>query len=169
MFGLFGRKIKDKAVEQVSEHLRLQLAHHIRFGRLLGLIGEDPYVAGYIHGKINSFMAYYVHAEGMPAQDATLASGLILMNVFGDNAVSVSQAIKQHMSRPTPQFIEGSNRGGKAVAYAVGAKDPREDPDFSRGLALQRANERQAGSVSENDHWAAIVGMEQLWFTDRVS
>lgn len=169
MFGLFGKKVKDKAVEQVSEHLNLQLAHHLRYGRLLDLIDEDPYVAGYIQGKLTSFMAYFVHAEGMAAQDANRVSGLIIMNVFGDDAASVSQAIKRHMSRQTAQFTDGSSRGARAVAYAVGAQDPREDPDYNRGLALQRANERKVGAVAENDHWAAVVGMEQLWFTDRVS
>lgn len=173
MFGLFGggKKAQDKAITAITENLRIQLGGYIKFGNLVGIVQQDPYVAGYIQGKLLSFNAYFIKAEGLPAEDAQTVTGMVLMNLFGrDQAMVVSQAIIAHGGNLSPQFQNGQRKGALVVAYAVGAQDVRRDPDYTRAIAHFRQMEKKQGSESQsNDHWAAITGLEHIWFGDRLA
>lgn len=171
MFGLFGggKKARDKAINAISENLQLQLGGYIKFSNLVEIIKKDAYIAGYIKGKSMSFIAYFIKVEGMPAEDANMVSGMVLLNLFGENqARIVSQAIKAHSASETPQYLDGRNRGARIVPYAVGAQDVRNDPDYTRAIATFRTMEGKVG-LESNDHWAAVTGLEQLWFGDHLA
>ncbi len=173
MFGQFGgaKNARDKAIKTITENLKLQLSGYIKFANLAEVIKNDAYIAGYISGKLMSFIAYFIKAEGMPAEDANMVSGMVLLNLFGENqARIVSQAIKANSSSETLQYIDGRNRGARIVTYAVGAQDVRKDSDYVRAIATFRKMEGKVGSRSEsNNHWAAITGLEQLWIGDRLA
>ena len=173
MFGLFGggKKARDKAINVISENLQLQLGGYIKFGNLVEIIKKDSYIAGYITGKLMSFIVYFIKAEGTPAEDSNMVSGMVLLNIFGENqARIVSQAIKSHSASETSQYLDGRNRGARIVTYAVGAQDVRNDPDHASAIAAFRKMEGKVGSGSEsNDHWAAVTGLEQLWFGDHLA
>lgn len=171
MFGVGGRKrVKDQAVNAITENLRSQLTVYLNAGVLITAIQDDPYVAGYIQGKILSFIAYFVRAEGLAQEDANVVSGLVLLNVFGrDPAVAVSQAIKQHIAGRSPQYQEGQRKGVAVVAYAVGAQDVTRDPEYSKAVALFRSIEHSLEGTSDSDnHGVAIAGLEQLWLAQRL-
>ncbi len=173
MLGLFGgsKKARDKAISTITDNLRIQLSGYIKFGNLVGTIQQDPYVAGYIQGKLLSFNAYFNKAEGLPAEDAEAVTGMVLLNLFGENqAMVVSQTIKTHSGNRSSQFLDGQRKGAQVVAYAVGAQDVRLDPNYARAIATFRAIENKHGSGSKlTDHWAAISGLEQIWCGDRLA
>lgn len=170
MFGLFGgrERARDKAVSSITENLRLQLGGHIKFGNLVEAIQKNAYIAGYIEGKLLSFIAYFTKAEGLSSEDANMVSGMVLLNLFGESqSLDVSQAIKAHRTRGTPPYIDGINKGWEIVAYATQYKDIRHDPNYAKAIATFRAMERKQGLQSNSDdHWAAIAGLEQLQFGD---
>lgn len=172
MFNIFGgNKLRDKAVVDVTENLQIQLGHHIRYGNMIDKIKTDAYIAGYIQGKITSFIAYFVRAEGMSINEGNYVSGKTLINVFGDQAPDVSKILKEHAARGTQQFKNGIEKGVRVVAFAFGAQDVRQDPDYANAIAAYRiVTSIQPGANSiANDHLAAVVGFEELWFGSHLS
>lgn len=159
--------VRDKAISEITKNLQTQLGGYIRFGDLIGSIQRDPYIAGYIHGKLLSFNAYYNKAEGMPAEDGQVVTGAVLINLFGrEKAMTVSQAIGAHGSYRSAQYLDGQRKGAQIVAYAVGAQDVRQDPEYRQAIATYRT---MASNHRLEDHWAAITGLEHRWFGTRMA
>jgi hypothetical protein len=172
MMGLFGgsKKARDKASSTITENLQIQLGGYIKVGILVGIIQQDPYVAGYIQGKLLYLSTYFTKAEGLPVEDAQGVTGMVLLNLFGKTqAMVVSQTLRAHSGNRSSEFLDGQRKGMQVVAYAVGTKDVRLDPDYERAIATFRAMDNRYGSGPEsNDHWAAIAGLERLWFGERM-
>lgn len=169
MFGLFGggaKKAREKAINEITENLHSQLAGYIKFGNLVDTIATDAYVAGYINGKLTSLIVSSIKSEGVAAEDANMISGMVLINLFGEENVQiVSQAIKSHSARGTPRHLEGKDKGVRIVTYALGTQDVRKDPDYTRAIAATRRMESDAHlGTQSDDHWAAVTGLEYLWF-----
>jgi len=167
MFGFGGgaKKAREKAIGEITENLRFQLAAYIKFGNLVELITTDAYVAGYINGKLTSLIVASIKSEGVASEDANMISGMVLINLFGEEKVHVvSQAIKSHSARGTPRHLEGRDKGIRIVTYALGTQDVRKDPDYARAIAATRRMEREAHSgVQSDEHLAAVIGLEHLW------
>lgn len=170
--GLFGggKAIRDKAIEFISSNLRMQLGPYIKFGNLVDVVAQDAYVAGYIYGKIIGFIFFFVKSEGMPESDTNMVTGMVLLKVFGETqARAVSDAMKAFAARQFPEFVEGKRRGSLITAYAVGAQDIQRDPEYAKALASFRELERRVGDGQpSDDHWAAVTGLEGLWFGNKL-
>ena len=169
---MFGRskKIREKAISFISENLDAQLSVFLRSGVLIDSVQDDSYIAGYLQGKITSLIAYFIKVEGMSPADANAASGMVLMNVFGKNdAITVSHAIKSHSSQRSVSYQNGLEKGALIAQYAVRAKKILEDDDYALALDKYRDAERSFGTAQKLDeHWAAVSGLEMLWFSDRL-
>ncbi len=168
MAGFFGggNKVRDNAITVITEYLQLQLVVYTQYGNLVEIIRQDAYMAGCINGKLLTYISYFIHVEGMPAADANRVSGMVLLNLFGeDQAFVVSQAIKNYSARNSPQFLDGQNKGHLIINYALGAQDVQRDPNYEIAIASFRETERISGSGAKlNNKDAAAVGLEQIWF-----
>lgn len=172
MFG-FGNnnKVRDKVVAQLTENLKLQFGPYIRFGRLVEVIQTEPYVAGYFQGKMISMIHYMHHVEGLPKDMFNMTSGMILINLFGEErVVNVSNALKAFAKSPPDDFLRGAQRGGQIVRYLAGMDDIRDDPDYAQALRRHRNTEESVrdlvGGGPDQDAFAALTGLEQIWIGD---
>lgn len=126
---------RDLAIRHITQSIRIQIAVYVRTGLLPGAFFEDAYAAGYIHGKLLSFVAYFQKAHGLARDDANLVTGMVLLNLFGEeSAREVSNALKAYARASSSDFQTGQNKGATVVAYALGAMDARSYPDFVDAL-----------------------------------
>jgi hypothetical protein len=172
MFG-FGNKnkVRDKVVAQISQNLQYQFGMYIRFGRLVEVIQSEPYVAGYLQGKLISMISYMHHVEGLPEDMFNMVSGMVLINLFGEEkVVVVSNTLKAFAKNPPGDFLRGAQRGGQCVRYLAGLDDIREDPDYAEALRHHRRSEKEVQGFIDSppslDAFAALVGLEQFWIGD---
>jgi hypothetical protein len=174
--GLFsggdGVSARDQAVEKITGIMSMLLEGHIKAKVLPEVACDgDGYIAGYIYGKILSFILYFQKVDGLPAEDTNVVTGMVLLNVFGEaDARQVSNAMRGFVNGSSQDFENGKQKGAILVAYSMQAKDARSDPDYSRALTTGRSVERRLGqSAGSNDLWAAVAGFEALWFGDRMA
>lgn len=170
MFGFGDKKkaIRDKAIDQITRNLNLQLHGYIKYGNLVSLIKTDPYIAGYIHGKMIGLIHYLHHVEGLPEEMFNQVSGFVLLNLFGEaEAMAVSRALKAFDQSPPDDYMRGAQRGTQIVKYLAGVDDIRDDPDYSKALRLHRETEKNYGRITNSepgtDAVAALTGLEELW------
>jgi hypothetical protein len=174
MFGR-SRRAKEKAISFLTDNLQTQLTVYLNTGVLISAIENDPYIAGYIQGKIVSALMYFVKAEGMAVSDMNEASGQVLLNVFGRNQASeVSAAMKNHAGLKSRQYETGHEKGVLIAYYVFGAKDVKQDREYTAAINTYRDAERSleglgldSGGVDEN--MKAICGLEMLWFSKLLS
>lgn len=173
MFGFGDKKkaIRDKAVAQITQNLSLQFHGYIKYGKLITLIKTDPYIAGYIHGKLTALIGYLHHVEGLAPEMFNQVSGFVLLNLFGESeAMLVSSALRKFDGNPPDDYLRGAQRGAQVVKYVAGIDDIRDDPNYSEALRIHRKTEQEVSGIFESepgtDSMAAVVGLEQLWIGD---
>src|SRR3546814_13122427 len=101
---------------------------------------------------MTAMAAYCVKEDGLHPDDANVASGMALLNLFGESkGRQVSQLIKKHSSAQSAEYADGKQKGMNGVAYLLGLKDISEDPDYADGLIAfnkftgYRSEERRVG------------------------
>lgn len=169
MFGLGGRqRALDRAVNSITDVLRAQLGIYVPSGALIDILEVDAYVAGYIQWKMTALAAYCIKEDGLHPDDANVASGMALLNLFGETkGRQVSQLIKKHGSAQTSEYLDGKQKGMKAVAYTLGLKDISEDPDYWEGLVAFENFTGYEGTELRIDQKGAL-GLEHVWLTQRL-
>lgn len=171
---MFGSNRRDetieRAVEGIAENLRTQLNVYISAGIFNDAIQKDPYIAGYINGKIHSFIAYSIKAYDLNPTDANQVSGRVLLNVFGENdAKVVSDAIKRHSVNSSPHYTQAMNRGALIIAYTVGAQDVSEAFNYEKAIrTADKILQNQDVVYSESESSRAVFGLEEMWFNSRL-
>src|SRR3546814_17411302 len=136
MFGFGGcrQKALDRAVKSITDVLRAQLGIYVPSGALIDILETDAYVAGYIQWKMTPMAAYCVKEDGLHPDDANVASGMALLNLFGEsNGRQVSQLIKKHSSAQSADNADGKQKDRNGVAYVLGLNDIGEVPDEQEG------------------------------------
>jgi hypothetical protein len=177
MFG-FGSNAKklDKASSLALAIMMPKLGGRLRDGMLMEL-QRDPYIAGYILGQLDSFDGFFELRLGLSESDRKIVRARVFEAIYGKDLQNVQHAIgalNVHARARTPQFQDGASKGFRLVAYSVGAKDIRDDPEYesalrnSEVLGEQMANLYQRPSFPTDNpsdlHTAAILGLEELWF-----
>lgn len=140
-------------------------------GILRPSIARDPYVAGYITGKI-IWLVIGITKNRLSKRDANAATGLILMNLFGDDAAEVSRCLKAHCAENSKAYQLGSARAEKLALYFFRIEDVVGDAEHAPALAwIAAARNGALGIMPElnttSDPFTdAICGLEGLWFND---
>src|SRR3546814_15478037 len=120
MFGFGGgrQRALDRAVKSITDVLRAQLGIYVPSGALIDILETDAYVAGYIQWKMTAMAAYCVQEDGLHPDDANVASGMALLNLFGESrGRQVSQLIQKHSSAQYDESAEVQTKGNKEVDY----------------------------------------------------
>src|SRR3546814_8859401 len=113
MFGFGGgrQRALDRAVKSITDVLRAQLGIYVPSGALIDILETDAYVAGYIQWKMTAMAAYCVKEDGLHPDDANVASGMALLNLFGESkGRQVSQLIKKHSSAQSAESADEIGR-----------------------------------------------------------
>ena len=170
---MFGTKRRDQASERaiatLTDNLSAQLTVYINMGILIDALEADPYIAGYISGKIHSFIAYSIRAEGLNQSDANQVSGRVILNIFGnENGRIVSEALKRHASEATREYKQAQNRGVLVVAYAVGARNIQSEPEYDKATEAFKSATETIGVFESDEDLAAIGGLEEIWFAQYI-
>jgi len=162
--------VKEEVVQTLSENLNAQLAVYKNMRILLPAIQADPYIAGYIYGKIISYISYAIKFMNLPPNDANMVSGLVLINVFGETDVrDVSEQIRFNLSIEDPAFKDAELKGSTIIAYTVGAREIESDPNYDEAIkAFHEQSRGIEGAPHTDDRFAAIAGLEQLWFGSKM-
>ena len=166
---MFGKRSSQAAVQRATDtlanNLSAQLTVYLNMGILVEAIESEPYIAGYINGKIVSFIAYSIKHEGLNQSDANQVSGRVLLDVFGeDTARTISSSINQHASNASQEYQQGQQRGALVIAYAVGAQDIQSEPEYRNALEALKGIQETSHREEMPDDMAAIAGLEELWF-----
>lgn len=171
---MFGRSkksgVNEEVIRTLTENLDAQLSVYKNTNILVPAIQSDPYVAGFIYGKIISYISYAIKFKNLAPSDANMVSGLVLFNVFGESAVrDVSEQIRFNLSVEDPVFKAAEFKGSTIIAYTVGARDVESDPNYKEAIkAFQEQTGKIGGAPDIDDRLAAIAGLEYLWFGSKM-
>lgn len=133
----------------------------------------NPYLSGFIQGKLTVLTVHLVLDGKLPKESANLVSGLVMLAAMGkDAATRLSVGIKAHAAAGAPDFKRGHAQGQKLAQYTLGMKDISQEPDLPRAVA--KAKEAEAldaqifpeAGASQNEFMSMLLGLELLWFLD---
>lgn len=171
MFGLFGgrEKARKNAIASVLDDLLVQVGGYIDFepDRFVGVIKEDPYVGGYVFGKLTCDATIFLEHGGLHKDDYSEVTGAVLLGLFGSNhGQVVSSAIQQHARTNSVEFQDGKNKGGDVAAFLRGLRSRgqhmTEHQDYKHAVdALRKANFPE-DLIKANPY----MGFHLIWFTE---
>lgn len=157
--------IEENVIDTLTRNLEVQLNVYNNAGVLLSSMRSNPYITGYIQGKLVGYLAYSVAKLGLKPENANQVSGMVLIEVFEEDAREVSNIIKSHSSTASPEYMDGKRKGELLIAYAVGKEDVSSDPQYDEAV---KAFANDAGTQElrklPDERAAAIAGLEGIWF-----
>ena len=87
MFGLFSgrKKARESAMVTILNDLLLQFGGYVDFDpeKFVRIIKDDPYVGGYLSGKVTCDASIHMKNAGLHKDDFSEVTGAVLLGLFG--------------------------------------------------------------------------------------
>jgi len=169
MLDLFGgrKKARQNAIAKIAMCMQAQLGGYARYlPSFIDIIKSDPYVAGYIQGKLATLIAYSIKFEKLHLDDEREVGGFVLMYLFGkDRTGDASSALGTHLRSRSNDYLIAREKGTVAAHYALtgecDGKKAIDDPDYRKAWAL-------VSDYKIDTTQTAMIGFDLLWFTEHM-
>ena len=161
MFGLGKSGKIEQATAQAYESVDAICHPFIVNDSLVGTIKDDPYVAGYMAGRIACAVVLAAKEQGLQMEDAVQIVRLVQVKLYEMSALEVVQLNNELAASKDPEYTRGFQRSQKLQAYALHQKDIVSDPDFLEAMEVAK----ELGLPQSNDMSVPMAGLEHLWFT----
>jgi hypothetical protein len=171
MFGLFSgrKKARESAMVTILNDLLLQFGGYVDFDpeKFVRIIKDDPYVGGYLSGKVTCDASIHMKNAGLHKDDFSEVTGAVLLGLFGTTYLpNVSSACRQHTQVNSIQFQDGNNKGADVAIFLRGLRSQgrsmTEHPDYKRAVDALKASNFPDDLIRGN----AYMGFHFIWFTE---